>query len=1764
MTKITRKTTFLTLILTFFLAIVAIFAITPNKKSLKASAAGVTTISGVMIGPWCAERCTDYQIWIDATSGTVPTKTQNWNAQLGISGVNSMYGSSDGKFFVIDLSHKAISGTAITIPTTQFTVDGVSYQFDQEYTFYYNGTSWGTDCVAPPANDVRVLSGVSVAADKEQTNMKAFLTVESGNLPRVVTNWTSQMGMSNVTSMYPDALTWIVIERSRPASIGTKMTIPATTFTIDGVQYKFDKAYDIYFNGTTWTMDFVATPEFIMLSGLAIHPERLGNDSHAYIKVASQNVPEMTKNWNEELGVRKISSMYPGGYDWFACDFTTPVFEGSKLVLPADKTFTVQGQKYQFDQEYTFYFNGTHWTADFVENPYGAEIISGITRSTWCINNSTPTLLYVNALSENAPTGDNWNDQLKIDGVSSIYTNDGKLIEIQLSEEPIIGTEITIPATVFTSNGEAYKFYKAYTYYFDGEKWGSDFVAFKEEMTLGAIKGNSSANTIYVESSNIPVKVTNWIWDLPESAAFRSSITLTGTSNSVAQLSIYSESKDILIITGLNAVAGTHIKINGGVKITIGDQQRMFYQSYEFWFNGTTWQTPLNLTFKGLGTTNNQDGVSIEFNETVPAEVDTVGNLSFYGGGTLGKNATWKKDVTSDEVKFNGAPSTGVLKSGNGIVMYPPSKQSQAGAKIVIPAGTVLLSTVNNYVVISETITLWYDGTEWSLEEYQLGNNMVLGDILATSTAKSLKIKAANVPVIVLNWIWNVPEAATFRNSITLKGTNKAVAELSIFSASDGVLQIDGANAVAGTYLKINGGCLITINGNQRQFDKTYEFWFNGTTWQTEPYCLETNLTFKGIGATNGQNGVVIEFNETLPEEVDTVGNLSFYGGGTFGANATWSASFNATAYAFNYSGAYSTGVLVSGNGIVMYPPSGQSGFGAKIVIPAGTTLISTAYNLVTITETITLWYDGTAWSTTQPTLMMSLGDIQGISIANTIYVDAVNVPVVVQNWIYAWPESATFKNAIKLTATDASISGLSLYSDTAGRFIITNVYAIDGTYIKIPGGITLTVNGIKCQFDKDYEFTYAFGQWHVGKKFIVTQSVDGETTAVIADSEYVLPEVSMENGVAFGWLYGENLYGFGDTITLTENVTITAQSINFVQKDGASIRLTGSADRSGIRFTCFLTAEDFEKYKDLIVSIGIEVQPLDLMNSDYTINESNKPVIFSITKQDNELYVENDAEFGEGVLLRGTIQKMYTHNFNRPIAARSYIEMNLNGQTYKLYYAFDINEHVRAISDIAKAYKEDKGIVGDEVLNAYIGEDDLITYAYFAPTPSAENYAAYKAAGFDTLWLNTADAVYCYQEPFQTTAEALAAANTFANSNNQYKTKTYMDMALAAGIKKVIVYDNRIRLLTQCDVALVSNSTAPIGIFTSAGQVMGSQINQSKFNKSANTYNGVAILDILYPFSSREALKEYIAACLASYMNHEAFYGVFLVDEPSTDMYAQVGLVRQILKEICPDIYMQSSQLPPINGKTVATWENELRAYLDACGGVGNVSDFSYDMYPCHKSGIEANYIQAMQVAAEIANEYGCDWELVFQTYANTYYQQLNQARVLWQTNLATAFGVDKLSAYSYADSTDGGIMQNIERDANLKGWVKTALGYAEHTTAALTNYSYNASQTYNASEAFLTNVTNKEFSGNVFTSISSTGAMLVNELAYEGSKKYAYAFVNCTNVINGNTQITVTVNFAKETTLKFVYNGTTVEKTFTVGANTFTLNAGEMAIIK
>ena len=468
----------------------------------------VTVISGVVIGEWCASTSSASQLRVNAISENIPTLVVNWNKQLGIVGVNSMYGGG-ADWFAMDLSPAATVGTAITIPTTEFVVDGVTYKFDQEYTFYFDGTAWGTEFVAVPEEPevpaVTVISELTVRPSQNQTASLAYINVASNNVPvpNPAENWNKQLGIAGVASMYGGTSEWFAFELSTPATVGTVVVLPADKeFTVEGKAYKFDKEYSIYFDGSVWTMEFVAVPEEPagnVISGLSISTWTTSNATSLYINVTSNNIPTTVVNWvwtgaggsQSEFGSAVFSnktnissniSIYGGGADFFIATALDAV-AGSKLVIPGNKIFTVDGKDYTFDQDYTYWFDGTTWsTSEYVAST--ATVISQVLIGDWCASTSKANQIRVNAASLNIPTTVvNWIwtgeggglsefGKKMTSSASSIYGQAQDWFVIELHTAATEGTQIVLVGNkVFTVDGVDYMFDRDYTFTYSNGTW---------------------------------------------------------------------------------------------------------------------------------------------------------------------------------------------------------------------------------------------------------------------------------------------------------------------------------------------------------------------------------------------------------------------------------------------------------------------------------------------------------------------------------------------------------------------------------------------------------------------------------------------------------------------------------------------------------------------------------------------------------------------------------------------------------------------------------------------------------------------------------------------------------------------------------------------------------------------------------------------------------------------------------------------------------------------------------------------------------------------------------------------------------------------------------------------------------------------------------------------------------------------------------------------------------------------------------------------
>ncbi|MBO5737203.1 MAG: hypothetical protein J6S04_05280, partial [Clostridia bacterium] len=153
----------------------------------------------------------------------------------------------------------------------------------------------------------------------------------------------------------------------------------------------------------------------------------MSKPAQIYVKVGSNNVPTTVVNWiwtgagggQSEFGKDAISgaeSIYGYQSNYFIVEPHVEPTEGTKIVIPGNKIFTVDGMDYVFDQNYTFTYSGSKWSV--AGTPVGATVISGVLQGEWCASTSSANQLRLNAASLNVPTTVvNWNKQLGIAGV---------------------------------------------------------------------------------------------------------------------------------------------------------------------------------------------------------------------------------------------------------------------------------------------------------------------------------------------------------------------------------------------------------------------------------------------------------------------------------------------------------------------------------------------------------------------------------------------------------------------------------------------------------------------------------------------------------------------------------------------------------------------------------------------------------------------------------------------------------------------------------------------------------------------------------------------------------------------------------------------------------------------------------------------------------------------------------------------------------------------------------------------------------------------------------------------------------------------------------------------------------------------------------------------------------------------------------------------------------------------------------------------------
>ncbi len=400
----------------------------------------------------------------------------------------------------------------------------------------------------------------------------------------------------------------------------------------------------------------------------------------------------------------------------------------------------------------------------------------------------------------------------------------------------------------------------------------------------------------------------------------------------------------------------------------------------------------------------------------------------------------------------------------------------------------------------------------------------------------------------------------------------------------------------------------------------------------------------------------------------------------------------------------------------------------------------------------------------------------------------------------------------------------------------------------------------------------------------------------------------------------------------------------------------------------------------------------------------------------------------------------------------------------------------------------------------------EFITYGYASPTngnysvdgvtintgenyQTVERYKEYKEAGLNTMMLQ-------WEDRFP-----LSGETEFATSH----CKHLMDLTYEAGIERCIITDDRFRSLSGKETPIIGNE-----------------------------------------FGSQAELNAYVAEAIKDYIDHPAFYGLLLIDEPRYYQLDSFGAVYKAIKAYDPNIYIESNLLPFTVGETARerfspdwqtmTDEEAYVDYLERYMKVTGAEKILMDDYPFRVRGnseiIKDAFFKGIQILANYCNEHNLRFETVSQSMGgknngNRTWSMPTLPCLEWQLNNYMSMGSQVFAFFTYwrkvSNRTDGEWFNDGESFVTSDGHLtsvyynaQTVLREMQAFAPVILNFQYQASKSI-AEEpvAFpIDYATMDDMDFALFTNDDITlqeGRMLtLYELKDETNDRYMYSVMN------------------------------------------------------
>ena len=298
--------------------------------------------------------------------------------------------------------------------------------------------------------------------------------------------------------------------------------------------------------------------------------------------------------------------------------------------------------------------------------------------------------------------------------------------------------------------------------------------------------------------------------------------------------------------------------------------------------------------------------------------------------------------------------------------------------------------------------------------------------------------------------------------------------------------------------------------------------------------------------------------------------------------------------------------------------------------------------------------------------------------------------------------------------------------------------------------------------------------------------------------------------------------------------------------------------------------------------------------------------------------------------------------------------------------------------------------------------------------------------------------------------------------------------------------------------------------------------------------------------YETEEQIDEQLRIWMAPYMNHPAFYGVQLPDEPNSSVMPAYGILYKAVKRICPDAYILHNFFPPVGGAETkmfpAVTEEEIAVY-EGNGGLKNrmaafdkyfaqFLDYSgadyimYDQYPLDNTGVHPAYLAGLQTAAKVAKRYGVEFHFVSQTstlVGGGNKRVMSEADLRWLNNTQLGFGVDEISYFTYhARSTtkvetwldDATFINHFGEKTEIYYIMQKIIAENQKFAPVIRSFDWNACMVATAETTLFNNEYALYVDNQPLTKISKVEvnkeAVLVSELLDSENNRYMYMIQN------------------------------------------------------